>query len=104
MTPGATCYDSSDCAPSEYCEFSLGDDDAGGVGLLGRPFDHVEVFASVDNLFDRQYGTWGILSDPTGINGPGIPADTVTNGPGVDNRFLSPGAPREVFAGVRIIL
>jgi iron complex outermembrane receptor protein len=69
-----------------------------------KPFAHFEVFASVNNLLDRKYATWGILSDPTGINAPGIPADGVTNGPGVDNRFLSPAAPLEVFGGVRIIL
>jgi hypothetical protein len=27
----------------------------------------------------------------------------VTNGPGVDNRFLSPAAPFEVFGGLRIV-
>ncbi|MEO7113400.1 MAG: VCBS repeat-containing protein, partial [Polyangiaceae bacterium] len=35
VTPGATCYDSSDCAPTEYCEFSLGDDDAGAPHPVG---------------------------------------------------------------------
>jgi iron complex outermembrane recepter protein len=69
-----------------------------------RPFEHLEIFASVDNLFDRKYATWGILSDPTGVGAPGVPADGVTNGPGVDNRFLSPGAPLEVFGGIRLIL
>jgi hypothetical protein len=44
----------------------------------------------------------GILSDPTGINAPGVPHDGVTNGPGVNNRFLSPAAPIELFGGVRI--
>jgi iron complex outermembrane receptor protein len=67
-----------------------------------KPVEHLEVFASVSNLFNRKYGTWGILSDPTGINGPGIPPNGVTNGPGVDNRFLSPAAPLEAFGGVRI--
>ncbi len=67
-----------------------------------RPMPHLEVFASINNLFNRKYGTWGILSDPTGIGGPGIPADGVTNGPGVDNRFLSPAAPLEAFGGVRL--
>jgi hypothetical protein len=62
------------------------------------------VFASVSNLLDKQYASWGILSDPTGINGPGIPPDGVTNGPGVDNRFQSPGAPIQVFGGIRLIL
>ena len=59
---------------------------------------HAEVFASINNLFNRKYATWGTLSDPTGVGAPGIP----TNGPGVDNRFLSPAAPFEAFGGVRI--
>jgi iron complex outermembrane receptor protein len=69
-----------------------------------RPSEHVEVFVSVDNLFNRKYATWGILSDPTGIGAPGIPPGAVTNGPGVDNRFLSPAAPLEAFLGVRLKL
>jgi iron complex outermembrane receptor protein len=68
------------------------------------PSAHFEAFASVSNLLNRKYATWGILSDPTGINAPGIPADGVRNGPGVDNRFLSPAAPLEIFGGVRIML
>jgi len=68
-----------------------------------KPVAHLEVFATVNNLFNRKYGTWGILSDPTGINGPGIPPGGVTNGPGVDNRFLSPAAPFEAFGGARIL-
>jgi iron complex outermembrane receptor protein len=75
-----------------------------GLHTSYKPFEHFEVFASVSNLFDKQYATWGILSDPTGINGPGIPPDGVTNGPGVDNRFQSPGAPIQVFGGIRLIL
>ena len=67
-----------------------------------RPAQHFELFASIDNLFNRKYATWGILSDPTGIGTPGVPVNGVTNGPGVDNRFLSPAAPLEVFGGVRI--
>jgi iron complex outermembrane receptor protein len=68
-----------------------------------RPAEHLELFATVNNLFNRKYGTWGILSDPTGINGPGIPPDGLRNGPGVDNRFLSPASPLEAFGGVRIL-
>jgi len=67
-----------------------------------RPAQHLELFATIDNLFNRKYSTWGILSDPTGIGAPGIPPDGMTNGAGVDNRFLSPAAPFEAFAGVRI--
>jgi iron complex outermembrane receptor protein len=62
----------------------------------------VEAFVSINNLFNTKYATWGILSDPTGIGAPGIPPNGVTNGPGVDNRFLSPAAPFEAFGGVRI--
>jgi iron complex outermembrane recepter protein len=67
-----------------------------------KPVSHLDVFASINNLFNRKYATWGILSDPTGIGAPGIPPNGVTNGPGVDNRFLSPAAPFEAFGGVRI--
>ncbi len=69
-----------------------------------RPLPHLEFFASIHNLFDRKYATWGILSDPTGVGAPGIPAAAVTNGPGVDNRFQSPAAPFEIFGGVRLTL
>jgi iron complex outermembrane receptor protein len=67
-----------------------------------KPVLHFEVFASINNLFNRQYATWGILSDPTGVGCPGVPVDGVPNGPGVNNRFLSPAAPFEAFGGVRI--
>jgi iron complex outermembrane recepter protein len=67
-----------------------------------KPVPHLEIFATIDNLFNRKYATWGILSDPTGVGAPGVPADGVTNGPGVDNRFLSPAAPLEAFGGVRV--
>jgi iron complex outermembrane receptor protein len=66
------------------------------------PVQHVTIFASIDNLLNRKYGTWGILSDPTGTGAPGVPVDGYTNGPGVDNRFLSPAAPFEIFGGIRI--
>ena len=69
-----------------------------------RPSPHLEFFASINNLFNHKYATWGILSDPTGVGATGIPPGAVTNGPGVDNRFLSPAAPFEAFAGVRLML
>ncbi|MGC1457078.1 MAG: TonB-dependent receptor [Steroidobacteraceae bacterium] len=69
-----------------------------------QPFEHFEIFASVNNLFNRKYATWGILSDPTGVDAPGIAPGSVANGPGVDNRFLSPAAPLAVFGGIRLIL
>jgi iron complex outermembrane receptor protein len=66
------------------------------------PLPHLELFALINNLFNRKYATWGILSDPTGVGAPGVPPDGVTNGPGVDNRFQSPAAPFAAFAGVRL--
>jgi iron complex outermembrane receptor protein len=67
-----------------------------------KPFAHFELFATIDNLFNRHYATWGILSDPTGVGAPGVAPAGVSNGPGVDNRFLSPAAPFEAFGAVRI--
>ena len=69
-----------------------------------RPQRHLELFVSITNLFDRQYATYGLLSNPTGVGAPGIPVNAVTNGPGVNNRFLSPAAPLEIFGGARLML
>ena len=69
-----------------------------------QPSSHFELFLSINNLLNRKYATWGILSDPTGIGAPGVPPNGVTNGPGVDNRFLSPAPPFEIFGGLRIML
>jgi iron complex outermembrane recepter protein len=69
-----------------------------------QPMKHVELFASIFNLFNRHYATWGILSDPTGIGTPGVPADAEAGDAGVDPRFQSPAAPFEIFGGVRLRL
>ena len=61
----------------------------------------LEFFANVQNLFDEHYSTVGLFGDPTGVNAPGVPAGADSNGPGVDNRFQSPGMPRAYFGGVR---
>ena len=63
--------------------------------------EQIELFARVDNLFNARYSTFGQFGDPTGVGAPGVPASATTNGPGVDNRFQSPGAPIAAFAGVR---
>jgi len=73
-----------------------------GLHAAYRSGKRLELFASIDNLLDAKYATFGILSDPTGIGAPGVPADGVSNGPGVDNRFQSPAAPLSVHGGVRI--
>jgi iron complex outermembrane recepter protein len=62
----------------------------------------VQLFVTLDNAFNAQYATFGVLGDPTGVGAPGIPSDGVTNGPGVDNRFLSPAAPIAAYGGVRV--
>jgi iron complex outermembrane recepter protein len=62
----------------------------------------LQVFAHIDNLLNAKYATYGVYSDPTGIGTPGVPADGMTNGPGVDNRFQSPAYPFAVYGGVRI--
>ena len=73
------------------------------VGLHSsyRPIHWLEIFGSMDNLLNSKYATYGIFSDPTGIGAPGLPPDGVTNGPGVDNRFISPACPFAIFGGVR---
>ncbi len=63
---------------------------------------NLDAFANVQNLFDAHYATFAQFGDPTGIGAPGIPADAVTNGPGVDNRFVGPAAPISVFGGVHV--
>jgi iron complex outermembrane receptor protein len=64
--------------------------------------EDIALFVNVVNAVNARYATFGVLGDPTGVGAPGIPADAVTNGPGVDNRFESPGAPISGFGGVRI--
>ena len=62
----------------------------------------LQLFASIDNLFDARYANFGLLGDPTGVGAPGVPADGVANGPGVNNRFQSPAAPIAVYGGLRL--
>jgi iron complex outermembrane receptor protein len=63
---------------------------------------HVQLFANIQNLLDRQYSTYGILGDPTGVGAPGVPADGEFGDPDVDPRFQSPAMPRSYFGGIRI--
>ena len=62
----------------------------------------MQVFANIQNLFDRQYTTFGILGDPTGVGAPGVPANDQFGDPDVDPRFQSPAAPRAYFGGVKV--
>ncbi|HUN50075.1 MAG TPA: TonB-dependent receptor [Candidatus Sulfotelmatobacter sp.] len=64
--------------------------------------ENFEVFGNVQNALDSRYATFAQFGDPTGVGAPGVPAGAVTNGPGVDNRFLAPAAPIAVFGGIRV--
>ena len=77
-----------------------GNDQAGvdGYGLVNlrssyQATDRVVLFLRVDNLLGREYATFGVLAEIE------IELDEA---PGAaDPRFVSPGAPRSAFAGVR---
>jgi iron complex outermembrane receptor protein len=66
---------------------------------IGR---HVQLFANVQNLFDRHYSTFGILGDPTGVGASGVPPNGQFGDPDVDPRFQSPAMPRAYFGGVKV--
>ncbi len=55
--------------------------------------DRVVLFLRVDNLLDTKYETFGVLAEIE------IELDEVPDA--ADPRFVSPGAPRSAFAGVR---
>ncbi len=59
-----------------------------------RAGEHVEIFARVDNLFDRRYATFGALAELE------VFLSEVPNAS--DPRFVSPGTPRSGFAGLRL--
>ena len=59
-----------------------------------RAGEHVEVFARIDNLFDRRYATFGALAELEVFLSEVPDAG--------DPRFVSPGTPRSGFAGVRL--
>ncbi len=63
---------------------------------------HLQLFANINNLLNSKYASYGILSDPTGVGAPGVPAVGITNGPGVDNRFQSPAPPFAIVGGIRL--
>jgi iron complex outermembrane receptor protein len=65
---------------------------------------NLQVFANIQNVFDRHYSTFGILGDPTGVGAPGVPPDGSLGDPHVDPRFLSPAMPRAYFGGVKVSL
>lgn len=75
----------------------------GGYAVLDltgnwRLGDHVELFAKLANVFDRRYGTAGLLGT-NAFDGAGAlqaPADWR------NEQFVGPGAPRAAWAGLRL--
>ncbi len=53
---------------------------------------HISLFAKVDNIFDRDYKTFGVYADASEVLG-----DDFDNG-----RFVSPGMPRAGWVGIRL--
>lgn len=54
---------------------------------------HIEIFAKIDNLFDREYETFGLYGEPDEAPGLGDLEDT---------RFVGAGAPRAGWIGIKI--
>ena len=70
-----------------------------GYGLLNlrtsyQATDRVALFLRVDNLLDTEYETFGVLAE--------IEIELEEAPGAADPRFVSPGAPRSAFAGVRV--
>ena len=67
----------------------------GIVNLRGRYtlWNHLSIFAKVNNLFDATYETFGLFGE----------ADEVLGDEFEDSRFLSPGAPRAAWIGLEAI-
>ena len=56
--------------------------------------EHVALFGRLDNLFDRDYQTFGLYGEADDVLGANF------NNP----RFISPGAPRAGWFGIKLIL
>jgi len=74
-----------------------------GLHASYRVNAHVQFYSTVHNLFSKNYATYGIFGDPSGVGAPGVPAPGIGGAP-IDNRFESPAAPRAVFLGLRLSL
>ncbi|MEX2495810.1 MAG: TonB-dependent receptor [Woeseia sp.] len=74
-----------------------------GYGVLNlrghyRLNDHLVLYASINNLFDTDYETFGLIGEePAEVDVPAFSGFTNT-------RFLGPGAPRAAFVGIKLSL
>ncbi|MFC5550066.1 TonB-dependent receptor [Massilia aerilata] len=76
-----------------------------GYLLLGlrasyRPADKWELFARVSNVFDRRYESYGAVAPDLFPNGR-LRAPQEEEGEAGHARFVAPGAPRTIVAGLR---
>lgn len=71
-----------------------------GLRASYRPTDKWEFFARVSNVFDRRYETYGMVAPNLFASGrlaaPHEEAGDISN-----TRFVAPGAPRTIVAGLR---
>ena len=54
----------------------------------------LDYFARLNNVFDRRYETYGLMSDSL-FNSAGVASSTVGA-----SRFVAPGAPRAILVGL----
>lgn len=66
-----------------------------------RPSPHIELYAHVDNVFDRRYESYAAVADDILPNGHLIQPQ-VAPGESAPTRFVAPGAPRLYGVGVRL--
>jgi outer membrane receptor protein involved in Fe transport len=66
------------------------------VGLRGdyRVSDRLRLFLNIDNIFDRDYESFGLFGEPDEVLGDAFE----------DSRFLSPAAPRAAWLGLQLDL
>jgi iron complex outermembrane receptor protein len=74
------------------------DDQLSGYGVVNlhsryKVNKNVEFFAKVDNLFDKEYSSFGLYGEPN--EAPGL--DSLT-----DERFVGTGAPRAGWIGIKV--
>lgn len=77
------------------------------LGIEFRPLERLKLFLQVDNLFDRRYATASMLGTTSFTAGDSFVSYPFGRIAGQDDQvqvadtFVSPGAPRSFFGGVR---
>ena len=77
------------------------------LGIEFRPSEHLKLFVQVDNLFDRRYssasqlGTASVMGNGNFVSYPFGRVAGQDDQVQVAGTFVSPGAPRSFFGGVR---